>query len=106
MNVKATVFLATEQASILQAQIPASQARQLNRMLPIALEEQVAIDLDGCQFKALEKVNKGKVWTCVYQNQNLENIRQSLADISVEVDFVTLEAWCLPQNNPNAILLC
>ncbi|BCE02363.1 type II secretion system protein GspL [Marinicellulosiphila megalodicopiae] len=102
-EVSATYFLNTQLVSVLKANIPSSQTSNLNRILPIALEEEIAQNVEDCEFKALHKPQNGSVWTCVFNPTLVAQIVEAFADIQVNVIHVNLDAQFTGSENLNSI---
>ncbi|MCJ8315243.1 MAG: hypothetical protein HRU38_21220 [Saccharospirillaceae bacterium] len=105
-EISATFFMHTELSAVIKAKIPSSQTSNLTRLLPIALEEEIAQNVDDCDFKALNKPNNGEVWTCVISKGLIEQIVVAFADINVHMIHLTLDAQYASHDiNPELIAI-
>lgn len=84
-----------QSASLLPVRIPQGQARQLNRLLPFALEEYLASDLDQVHFVPSSQLDQGQLWVSVVDKPQFEQVLAHLQTAEVRLLSVELDVLAL-----------
>ncbi len=91
-----------QSASLLPVRIPQAQSRQLNRILPFALEEYLASDLEQVHYVPASRLEQGELWVQVVDKKQFENLLESFAPLNlrwqqIELDLCALARIASPQ---------
>lgn len=100
------VLLPSTAVSLLEAQLPATQARRLQQALPYALEEQLAIDIENLHFAAASaRPRDGRIAAAVVDKQTLRNWIAQLAAEGIHPNELLPDVLALPWEDAHWSLL-
>ncbi|MGM0481849.1 MAG: type II secretion system protein GspL [Pseudomonadota bacterium] len=93
-----TLLLPGQDVLLKQVALPAGTRRHLDRVIPYALEDELASDIDGLHFSWPQAIGKGsaEIPVAVVAHERMQQWQQWLADAQIEADHWCPEALLLP----------
>lgn len=76
--------------------LPAKSATKLRQMVPFALEEQLACDVDAMHFAIGQRLNTGRVPVVAVAHRQMQTWRAALASYSIAADAIYAESQLTP----------
>lgn len=96
---KTWLWWPAQRAALQTVQLPMGQQRQLQRILPFAVEEYLATDLDSVHFVDSSKVMHNQVWVSIVDRQLFEQALEQLLAAPLQLMHIELDILALSRQS-------
>ena len=102
---RVTVLVPGAEVTLAQPEVPVRSGTRLLQVVPYALEEQLAGDIDALHF-AVGRADGSKVPTAAVERTRLAGWLTNLAAAGIHPDALYADAMALPDNPGHVVVLC